>query len=278
MNNTANTTGIRLEVPQDLYERLQTEQEKRRVKTSKKSALAAIILEFCLAKLEENENVHFDVHTVQNSVHNSENPNSSKDKSDSNTEKRLNNWEEQLSIKNKSLQEKERKLKEQEKEIFKEKMEVLDLKSKVLDEREKLQQKTLEGTESIIEMKILQNESKHKDEKIQRLETELSIAKSKSQRTHEYRKESEPKTIWEQIKPFLPYIAGGLALLAAYFIAQKNKKPELPPVLKEFAGLFDHLSEEDQKKLGEKLKYYADMHTTPVEENKILQLKVNPPI
>jgi len=277
MNNISNTTGIRLEVPQDLYERLQTEQEKRRVKTGKKSALATIILEFCSEKLEENENVHSDVQTVQKSVQNSEYPNSAINKTDSDIEKRLRKWEEQLSLKNKSLQEQERRLKEQEKEIFNEKMEILDLKSKVLDEREKLQQKTLEGTESIIELKLLQNESKHKDEKIQRLETELSIAKSKTQRANKDRKESEskPKTIWEQIKPFLPTIAGGLALIAAYFIAQKNKKPELPPVLKEFVGLFDHLSEEDQKKLGEKLKYYADLHTAPVEENKVLQLDIN---
>ena len=113
-------------------------------------------------------------------------------------------------------------------------------------------------------MKILQNESKHKDERIHRLENELSIAKSKPQKNYEDRRENEPKTIWEQIKPFLPFISGGIGLIAGYFIAKKTNKPELPPVLKEIAGLFDHMSEEDQKKLGEKLKYYADMHTDSV--------------
>jgi hypothetical protein len=275
MNNIANTTGIRLEVPRDLYERLQNEQEKRRIKTGKKPALSVIIMEFCTEKLEENENVHFDVHTVQKSVHNTEHSNSGKEKSGSDTEKRLKNWEEQLSIKNKSLLEEERKLKEQEKEIFKEKMEVLDLKSKVLDEREKLQQKTLEGTESIIELKLLQNELKHKDEKIHRLETDLSIAKSKPHSPHEDRKESESKTFWEQINGFLPFIAVILALIAIYLIAQKNKKPVLSPVLKEFAGLFDHLSEAEQKILGEKFKSFADLHTTPIEKKKILQLNIN---
>lgn len=269
MNNIANTTGIRLEVPQDLYERLQTEQENRRIKTGKKPALSVIILDFCNKKLNENENVHSDVQSVQKSVHISEQTDPAKNNELLNTEKRLKNWEEQLSIKSKSIQ-------EQEKSIFHEKMEILDLKSKVLDERDKLQQKTLEGTESIIELKLLQNESKHKDERILRLENELSITKSKPQRNYEDRKESEskPKTFWEQIKPFLPYIAGGIALLAAYFIAQMNKKPELPPVLKELAGLFDHMSEEDQKKLGEKLKYYADLHADSAGENKILQLNI----
>ncbi|MBI5538615.1 MAG: hypothetical protein HY951_01040 [Bacteroidia bacterium] len=275
MNNIANTTGIRLEVPQDLYERLQAEQEKRRIKTGKKPALAAIIMDLCTIKLEENENVHSDVQSVQKSVQNSEHTDSAKDNALINTEKRLRKWEEQLSFKNKSLLEKEREIKEQEKEIFNEKMEILDLKSKVLDEREKLQQKTLEGTESIIELKLLQNESKHKDEKIQQLKEELSIAKSKSKKIQEDRKESEPKPFWEQIKPFLPVISGGIGLIAGYFIAKKNNKPELPSVLKEFAGLFDHMSEEDQKKLGEKLKYYADLHTDPAGENKILQLNIN---
>ena len=125
-------------------------------------------------------------------------------------------------------------------------------------------------------MKIQQNELKHKDEKIQRLENELSLAKSK-QRNHEEKKETEPKTFWAEIKPFLPFISGGIGLIAGYFIAKKNNKPELPPVLKEIAGLFDHMSEEDQKKLGEKLKYYADMHTSPVEKDKILQLNVKLP-
>jgi len=269
------TTGIRLEVPQSLYERLQDEQEKRRIKTGKKPALANIIQEFCSEKLEEIENVHSDVHSIHGSVHHSENPDSGSNKTNSDTEKRLRQWEEQLSIKNKSLLEQERKLKEQEKELFKENMEVLDLRNKVLDEREKLQQKSLEGTESIIEMKILRNELKHKDERIQWLEKELRLAKSRLQRTHEDSKENKPKTLWEQIKDFLPLIATVLALIAVYLSAQKNKKPELPSGLKELAGLFDHLSEEDQKKLGEKFKTFANSHTAPVEENKILQLNIN---
>ncbi|MBI5541232.1 MAG: hypothetical protein HY951_14295 [Bacteroidia bacterium] len=178
------TTGIRLEVPQSLYESLQTEQEKRRIKTGKKPALAAIIMDFCSEKLEENENAHSFVHSVHESIHSSEISNSGINKTGSDNEKKLRQWEEQLAIKNKSLQEQERKLKEQEKEIFKEKIEVLDLKSKVLDEREKIQQKAQEGMEKVIEHKLLQSELKFKDERIQRLENELSLAKSKPQRTH----------------------------------------------------------------------------------------------
>ncbi len=268
MNHIAITTGIRLEVPQDIYERLLTEQEKRRIKTGKKPALAAIIIDLCSIKLEEIENVHYDVHSVQKNVQNPEHTDSVKENELFNIEKRLKKREEQLAIREKSLLEQERKLSEREKEIFNDKMEILDMKSKVLDEREKLLQKTLEGTESIIEMKLLQNESKHKDEKIQQLREELSNAKSKLQKIKEERKESEPKTFWEQIKPFLPFISGGLGLIAGYFIVKKNNKPELPPVLKEIAGLFDHLSEEDQKKLGEKLTYYANLHTVPAKENK----------
>ncbi len=269
------TTGIRLEVPQSLYERLQDEQEKRRIKTGKKPALASIIQEFCSEKLEEIENVHSDVHRLLESEHNSEKTDSGNNKPDSDTEKRLRLWDEQLSLKNKSLLEQERKLKEQEKELFKEKMEVLDLRNKVLDEREKLQQKSLEGTESMIEHKLLQNELKHKDEKIQQLEGELNKTKSKLQRTHEDRKEIKTKTLWEQVMGFLPIIATVLSLIAVYLSAQKNKKPALPSGLKELAGLFDHLSEDEQKKLGEKFKTFADTHTAPVEENKILQLNIS---
>ncbi len=182
MNYIAQTTGIRLEVPQSLYARLQTEQEKRRIKTGKKPALAAIIQEFCSEKLDENENVHSVALMAHESVQNSEPTGSGIQKADSDTEKRLQRWEEQLSIKNKSLLERESKMNEREKEIMKEKNEVLELKGKVLDEREKLQQKSLEGTESVIEKKLLQNELKYKDEKIQRLENELRIANSKAQK------------------------------------------------------------------------------------------------
>jgi len=177
------TTGIRLEVPQSLYERLQAEQDKRRIKTGKKTALAAIIQEFCSEKLEENENILSDVHDVHESVHNSENPDSGRIKTISDTEKRLRQWEEQLSIKLKLSQERERMLNEREIEILQEKNDVLEIKSEVLDEREKLQQKTYEGTESMIEHQLLKNESKYKDERIQRLEKELSLAKSRSLRT-----------------------------------------------------------------------------------------------
>ncbi|MBI5539064.1 MAG: hypothetical protein HY951_03330 [Bacteroidia bacterium] len=172
------TTGIRLEVPQSLYERLQAEQEKRRFKTGKKPALALIIMEYCLEKLDENEN------DVQKCIHPSEQSDLETNKIDSNTEKRLRRWEEQLFMKQKLSQEKEIRLNEREKEILQEKNNLLEIKSKLLDEREKFQQKTFEGMESMIEQKLIQNELKYKDEKIQRLENELSIAKGRSPRNH----------------------------------------------------------------------------------------------
>ncbi|MBI5542188.1 MAG: hypothetical protein HY951_19180 [Bacteroidia bacterium] len=174
MNQTTQTTGIRLEVPQSLYERLQAEQEKRRFNTGKKPALALIIMDYCLEKLDEND--------VQQSILFSEQPGSEINMIDSHTEKRLRLWEEQLFMKQKSSQERENRLNEREKEILQEKNTVLEIKSKLLDEREKFQQKTFEGTESIIEQKLLQNELKYKDEKIQRLENELSMAKGRSPR------------------------------------------------------------------------------------------------
>jgi hypothetical protein len=45
--------------------------------------------------------------------------------------------------------------------------------------------------------------------------------------------------------------------------------------LLELAGVFDGLSENDQKALGEKLKYYADKHTDPADANKMLQLSIS---
>jgi hypothetical protein len=74
---------------------------------------------------------------------------------------------------------------------------------------------------------------------------------------------------------FLPWIAGGLALISIYLLATKDNKPALPKELQELAGVFDGLSENDQKALGKKLKYYADNHTDPADANKMLQLSIS---
>ena len=267
------TTGIRLEVPNDLYEKLQDEQERRRLKTGKKPGLSAIIQEICSNKLDENETTQYNVHSVHDSVQISAQSNLN----DSNSEKQLKQWEERLVKWEKSLQEREKNIKEQEKVILREKQDVLDYKSNVQNEREKVLQSALNGTEQIIELKLLQSELTHNEEKITRLQKELEIAKNKIQKNKENQKINKPKTLWEQIKEYLPYIATGISLLAAYFMTQKDKRPALPPVVNELAGLFEHFSETDQKILGEKLKIFVDNHSAPVKDDKIFQVKINPP-
>ena len=269
------TTGIRIEVPQDLYKKMQEEQEKRTVVTGKKPALSAIILEICSEKLDACEDVHSDVHGVQESVHKSVHPNSSPDKKDSDAEKRLQHWEERLSKWEKSLLERDKMIKDQEKEIFQEKLDVLELKSMVLDERDKVHQKALDGTEMVVDMRLLKNDLKHKDEVIHQLSKELSFIKDKLLTRMADHKKDEPKTLMEQFKGFLPWIAGGLALISIYLLATKDNKPALPKELHELAGVFDGLSENDQKALGEKLRYYADKHTDPADANKMLQLSIS---
>ena len=260
------TTGIRIEVSQSLYERLQEEQEQRRIATGKKPDLAAIILEFCSQKLDANQNVHSDVHNVHESVHSIEHSKVT----DNNNEKRLKHWEDKLIVLNKTLQEREKNLKNDEKEIFKEKVDVLEMRSKVMDEREKIHQKALAATEMIFEKTLLQNELKHKDERIEHLNKELGFIKDKLLANLKAQSKNQPNSFWEQIKPYLPYIGGVIALLATYLIANKENKPSLPPILKELAGLFDGLSEKDKKALGEKLSYYAKQHTAPVNESQTL--------
>jgi hypothetical protein len=269
------TTGIRIEVPQDLYKKMQEEQEKRTLVKGKKPALSAIILEFCSEKLDACKDVHSDVHGVHESVQKSVHPNSSQDKKYSDAEKRLQQWDERLSKWEKSLIERDKMIKDQEKEIFQEKLDVLELKSMVLDERDKVHQKALDGTEMVVDMRLLKNDLKHKDEMIHQLSKELSFIKDKLLSRMKDHKKGEPKTLLEQFMGFLPWIAGGLALISIYLLATKDNKPALPKELQELAGVFDGLSENDQKALGEKLKYYADKHTDPADANKMLQLSIS---
>jgi len=269
------TTGIRIEVPQDIYKKMQEEQEKRTILTGKKPALSAIILEFCSEKLDACEYVHSDVHDVHESEHKSVHTNSNLDKKDSDTEKRLQHWDERLSKWEKSLFERDKMIKNQEKEIFQEKLDALELKSMALDERDKVHQKALDGTEMVVDMRLLKNDLKHKDEVIHQLSKELSFIKDKLLSRMKDHKKGEPKTLLEQFMGFLPWIAGGLALISIYLLATKDNKPALPKELLELAGVFDGLSENDQKALGEKLKYYADKHTDPADANKMLQLSIS---
>ncbi len=55
---------------------------------------------------------------------------------------------------------------------------------------------------------------------------------------------------------------------------KKVRNLVLPTLIQELIGLFDQMSEKDQKKLGEKLKYYADLHTAVPDKDKILQLDI----
>lgn len=260
------TTGIRIEVPQDLYLKLQEEQEKNRTKTGKKQALATIILKICSERFLIGEIVQNDVHFVQENVQKPERTGSDLEKASLGTEKRLLQWDERLSRWEKSLQEKEKRIKEQEKEIYQEKMIILDSKSKLLEEREKSHKQTLEGTEKLFELKILQNELNHKDEKIQQLTRELGSLKGTVHTAKRDHKQAEPKTFLETIKEYLPWILTAIGIIALYLLAKKGSKQALPDDLKGLAPFFDGLSEEDQKLLGEKLSYYANLHAPLVKD------------
>jgi len=269
------TTGIRIEVPQDLYEKLQEEQEKRRASTGKKPALSAIILKFCSEKLSTSEYVQNDVHIVRGNVHIPEHLTSDLEKASPVTEKQLLQWDERLSRWEKSLLEREKRIKEQEREIYQEKMIILDSKSKILDEREKNHQQALEGTEKMIELKILQKELIHKDDKIQQLTRELGSLKETVHTAKRDHKQAEPKTFLEKIKEYMPWIITVLVIIAAYLLAKKGSKPALPEELKGLAPFFDGLSEEDQKALGEKLKYYANLYSVPAKDENSNQPDLN---
>jgi chromosome segregation ATPase len=269
------TTGIRIEVPYDLYEKLQEVQNKIRTSTGKKPALSAIILKFCSEKLSASEYVQKDVHVVRENVQKPEHTGSDLEKASPGAEKRLLQWDERLSRWEKSLLEREKRIKEQEREIYQEKAIILDSKSKLLDEREKAHKQTLEGTEKLFELKILQNELNHKDDKIQQLTRELGSLKETVQTAKRDHKQAEPKTFLEKIKEYMPWIITVLVIIAAYLLAKKGSKPALPEELKGLAPFFDGLSEEDQKALGEKLKYYANLYSVPAKEENSNQSGIN---
>jgi hypothetical protein len=264
------TTGIRLEVPQHLYEKLQEEQELRTPNTGKKPSLASIILDFCNEKLVNNVHEHFN---VRESVHNS----GATNKIDSKLEKQLKSWEEKLANWDTSLKERERKSKELEKIIFQERMDIMDMRNKVLDEREKVYQKALEGSETMVDNKFMQAELKHKDEKIKQLEKEHDFTKSKLLRTQETNNKEETKSIWEHIKDNLPLIIGGFAILGAYLLAKKDSKPKLPPHMEGLANIFNQMEEKEQKALGEKLVSLAEQHTEIVKKNEDTSGEQKPP-
>ena len=191
--------------------------------------------------------------------------------------KQLQKLKEKLTQWEKSLEEREALTKNFENEIFREKMGMLDLKSNILDERDKVHQQAMSNAETVVEMRLLQNELKHKEERIQQLDKELATIKSKSRisASTEQRQKEEPKPFWEVIKGYLPWIISSLALVATYLIAKNGEKPTLPSELKALKGVFDGLSEKDQKSLGEKLKHYANLHVGQADKDGTLHLKGN---
>ncbi|MBI5540309.1 MAG: hypothetical protein HY951_09650 [Bacteroidia bacterium] len=269
------TTGIRLEVPQHLYDKLQEEQEYRTPNTGKKPSLASIILDFCNEKLDNNVHEHFNVHE---SAHNSVATN----KTDSKLEKQLKNWEEKLAKWDNSLKERERKSKELEKIIYQERMEVMDMRNKVLDEREKVYQNALAGSETLVDNKFLHAELKHKDEKIKQLEKDQAYDRSKLLRTIEKNNKEETKSIWDHIKDNLPLIIGGFTLLGAYLLSKKDNKPKLPKEMDGLVNMINQMDEQGKKIIAEKLISFTEQHTevekkkneTTEEQKPPFQLKI----
>lgn len=252
-----NTTNIRVEVPHDIYDKLLEVQENRRNKTNRKPSLASIIIDYCSEKFNPGLQAVSGTNNnaLQTHILPAENPVN---------EKLLQERETRLMTLERLLIERERIVREHEKDIFAEKMELIEYYTE-LNEKKELQKSHKNSSadndklEILAEIKVLQSTLSHKEDKIKRLTQELDFIKNKLLTELKTKPGvSEQKTFMEKIKDYLPLIGMAGSVLAAYLIAKKKDKPELPPGLSSLAGIFDTLSESDQKKLGENLKKHAE--------------------
>jgi hypothetical protein len=275
--------GIRIEVPYDIYEKLQTEQEKRRLKSGKKPALASLILEFTSQKLDEIKDVPDSVQGVQPNEQNSGIQKPQQVQAipliDPNTEKYYKQWESRLTVWENSLSNRDRALKSDECDVYEKKDELLEMREGLLNKQEEMQKKSVITTEMIVENSMLKKDIEYKTEKNAGLEKQLDFIKKSVQNNLDsiQKKVSEEtkKPNWmEKLMDGLPWLlAGGSAgALITYFTSKgQNKQNEfekLPPPVQKIAKFLENVAEGDHDKLVNLMLQNAKLLTEPAAENK----------
>jgi len=251
------TTSVRIKVPQEAYDALRIEQEKRKKIAGKKTAIADIMLEYCCNWMQNQDGVE-QLDSVQEGSDNNHY---------NRTALKLMPTTTDLMLIRNDLESKQKDIKNREDYFiqlqsdfndkileFSDKKEgLLKLKSEALDTMEKARAMNLDNAHNKWALEIIQKEIDAKSEVIQKQETELKFLRSNVLNTLELiAKNTESNFLTKYILPVLP------SVLTVFGFIYTNKKianmKELRPIQAELNNIYKKLKPEDQKMLDAHIK------------------------
>lgn len=259
-----NTTGIRIEVPKQMYDWLLELQEVHKQKTGKKTSLSSIIIAICTqAQAEKGENVqnfnenvqsfnkneqNFVQYSAQNSTINKLPLQKCTELSDD----FLRKWEARINERAILLRSQENDLIEARDDLFQKQLEFIE-------EKEALTEKRMIEPQKLIELNMLKAELIIKNEKIEYLQNEISNNSSqimqqlKSLEKHNNKLSATlgDKPIIEKLLPWLPVIINAIGIFIMYNKMNNtpNSKADLSGITEQISSLLKGVNTEDKNKI-----------------------------
>ncbi|MEI6766942.1 MAG: hypothetical protein WCM76_15030 [Bacteroidota bacterium] len=231
------TTGVRVEVPIELYQTLVEIQQTRWQESGKKPSLSAIIIDLCTSGLDSASN---NTMLGNNEIKNNPNVSLISNRAYIPGEKRNKQMEQYYCQMDATLNQRALSLRALENELMEARDDFFQKQNEFIIGKEMSVTKNQAGPEQIIELKMSKIELAHKQQTIETLKKEIAnnqsiILKSLGNlETSVKKQEKQAPTIWDHIIPWIPVLVN---LIGWYMAMGKiNGKADL-------SGLTGHISE-----------------------------------
>ncbi len=243
------TTGIRIEMPNDIHKLLSDEQKKRKELIGKTVPLASIVLEYFSIgfrseltvlnnRIKDNGSVKNEVQSIIDKTQN---------------EKKLEVLENNLKSLERELNFKEKELRGRERDYYEQIEDIFEKKEQLFEEKEKIRQIGLENVDNVINVKMISLECEKKDEEIKQLKEMVKYLKEQVLKALSKLDNKPDKSILiDYILPLLPTVVSAMGF---YFTNKNINKNELKiPFTSELEEACKKLGINEIEKLSEMLK------------------------
>lgn len=246
------TTNIRIQATAEFYEALLEEQEKRRNKTGKKTALGDIIIELCKNQLNSTPTDH---NSDQFTPQNDQKPRQNDYELIMMAEKRLRlvkSMEDYLASREDMINRREHDLYAREAKLKAEQDELLEDKTAFLDQKIQSQNKSIDGViEARLSNDMAAKELSAKNEQLTALKEEIAYLRDHlEKRLSQLDKKDEP-SIMDKLMPFLPSIITVVGMFLMY--RKFDPANDQDPVQKEINKVFKNLDPKNREEMTKAL-------------------------
>jgi hypothetical protein len=255
------TISVRIELPEDDYRILVSEQQKRRGDSGKKVSLNDLALEYFTAGLQAglrglNHDSEYDSATTESSTLQVR----KKALELSEKEKQFEAKENKLKVRESDLRYSENELREREQKLIENYNEFYEKRDDFTDEREKSWEKLVDSGSQKVQLEFYKNSLNQKDVEIQDLKDEIKFLKiSVLSALDKIDDKTDSNILRDWIIPILPSVL----VIIGYFITNQSIKSikDIKPLINDVKDFFADMPSEQKQK-------YTDMFFDMVNNNK----------